>query len=122
MRQHNKTVLKTLRQKLRKTATPAERKIWSIIKNRKIKDLRFFRQYSVGNCILDFYCPAIRLCLEIDGGQHFEEKNKIDDQTRTEFLNSSNIEVLRFQNNDVLQNIEGVYNKITQTIGLINPF
>ncbi len=116
MRQNNKTELKELRQTLRKTATPAERKVWGILKNRQIRNLRFFRQYSMNNYILDFYCPKIHLCIEADGGQHSGEQNQAYDKIRTEFLNSKGIYVLRFQNNDVIQNIEGVYDRILKTI------
>ena len=121
MRQYNRTELKSLRQKLRKEASPAERKLWSIVKNKQIKGLRFFRQYGIGDYILDFYCPAIRLCIETDGGQHFELQKQLDDAERTKFLKSKGIQVLRFQNNDVFQNIEGVYDKIINTIRLITP-
>jgi very-short-patch-repair endonuclease len=56
------------------------------VRNRKILNFKFFRQYSVNKYILDFYCPAIRLCLEIDGGQHSEVKDKDYDKIRTAYL------------------------------------
>ena len=121
MNLYNKTEFKTLRQKLRKTLTPAERKLWSILKGTQIKNLRFFRQYSVGDYILDFYCTTLRLCIEADGGQHFEEENIISDEKRTQFLKARNIIVLRFNNTDILQNLDGVYDKIIQTVNLVTP-
>ncbi len=74
--------------------------------------MKFFRQYGVGKYILDFYCPAIRLCLEIDGGQHNQNPN---DARRDNFLKSINIKVLRFWNNEINENFEGVYQKLHAT-------
>ena len=58
------------RRRLRKNATDAERKLWSILRSKRMAGLKFFRQYSVGSYILDFYCPERRLAIEVDGGQH----------------------------------------------------
>jgi len=102
---------KNLRKKLRQDQTEAERKVWNIIRGKKF-GYKFFRQYSVGPYILDFFCPVKRLALEIDGCQHNEVRNKIYDSKRTHFLKSKNITVFRFYNNEVLRNIEGVYDKI----------
>ncbi len=116
MRIYNKSQTKEIRKTLRKRLTDAERKIWGIVRNRKIKGLKFFRQYGVGRYILDFYCPSIKLCIEIDGGQHNLEVDKLYDKERTEYLNSIGVYVIRFWNNDVLNNIEGVYEEIVKTI------
>ena len=67
---YNDPSAKLDRRRLRKNATNAERKSWSILRSRRIAGLKFFRQYSVGPYILDFYCPEQRLAIEIDGGQH----------------------------------------------------
>jgi len=75
--------------------------------------MKFFRQYSVGRYILDFYCPAVRLAIEVDGSQHIEN---VHDATRTEFLRKENISVLRFWNNEVLRNLSGVYQKIRTVV------
>ena len=61
---------KTRRRSLRKSSTDAERKLWSKLRNKQLAGLKFFRQYSVGPYILDFYCPTLRLDIEADGGQH----------------------------------------------------
>ncbi len=121
MKKYNNPNLKALRQKLRKDLAPQERIIWNLVRNRKIQGLKFFRQYGVGDYILDFYCPEIRFSIEIDGGQHSEAENKINDQKRTEYLNSLNIIVIRFWNNEITSNLEGVYEKIIQTINTITP-
>ncbi len=109
MKLYNKPESKNFRKQLRKNITPQERKVWQLVRNRKILNLKFFRQYSVGKYILDFYCPLIRLCLEIDGGQH---NQNIKDADRTQYLNSLKITVLRFWNTDINTNIDGVYEKI----------
>ena len=112
MQLYNTQATKKFRRQLRKNLTNEERKIWNLVRNRKILGLKFFRQYSVGKYTLDFYCPLMRFCLEIDGGQHNQNRN---DEKRTKFLNGLNIKVLRFWNNDVNQNIEGIYQTIYST-------
>lgn len=121
MQLYNKTETKDFRRKLRKDLTKEERKIWNLVRNRKILNLKFFRQYSVGKYILDFYCPQLRICLEADGGQHSEVEDKKYDEKRGDYLLSINITVIRFWNNEVNQNIDGVYQKIYETcVQLIN--
>jgi very-short-patch-repair endonuclease len=117
-RKKNNGELIDLRRSLRKTSTDAERIVWSIVRNKKIKGCKFFRQYSIGKYILDFYCPKMKLCVEIDGGQHNEPEKIQDDLKRTNYLKQQGIRVLRFWNNDVLTNINGVYQKIN---GFITP-
>lgn len=69
---------------------------------------------------MDFYCPSIRLCIELDGGVHDEEKTKMKDEERTEFLKQNKIHVLRFRNEEVEQNIENVLERIRDYILSIN--
>jgi very-short-patch-repair endonuclease len=113
---YNNPNKKNFRRGLRSNSTDAERKIWSILRNKQINGLKFYRQYGVGKYILDFYCPSIRLGIEIDGGQHNEEKNISCDNERTLYLKQNNIKVLRFWNNEILNNIEGVWEKIMDEI------
>jgi ATP-dependent helicase HrpA len=110
---YNNSNLKERRRNLRKSQTDAERKLWQILRNKQINGLKFFRQYSVGNYILDFYCPKMRLAIEVDGGQHAENKH---DDMRTAYLQKQNILVLKFWNNEILNNLEGVYVKISSAI------
>jgi prepilin-type N-terminal cleavage/methylation domain-containing protein len=70
--------------------------------------MKFFRQYSVGPYILDFYCPAAKLAVELDGGQHNQCENKGYDESRSEYLNAQGIEVARFWNHEVLLDIQSV--------------
>ena len=99
--------LKTKHQaiQLRKELTPAERKLWSRIRNDQL-GAAFRRQHAVGNYIADFCCPKAKLIIELDGSQHLEQE-EYDDE-RTQYLESQGYKVIRFWNNDVTNNIEGV--------------
>ena len=92
----NNARLKERRRELRKNMTDAERLLWERVRNNQIEGERFFRQYSVGPYIIDFYCPKLRLVIELDGGQHSEEDSKEYDEGRTRYLNGQGMEVLRF--------------------------
>ncbi|MBI2552729.1 endonuclease domain-containing protein [Candidatus Uhrbacteria bacterium] len=112
---YNRQSTKERRRELRKNSTEAERRVWRIL-SRKQMGARFFRQYSVGLYVLDFYCPVHRLAVEVDGGQHAEEANRKHDDERTQYLASQDIKVVRFGNNDVMQNLEGVWQKIKEEL------
>ena len=113
---YNDPTAKLGRRRLRKNATDAEQKLWSILRSRQMASLKFFRQYSVGPYILDFYCPELRLAIEVDGGQHADVYGQQHDAHRDRYLKELNIRVIRFWNNDVLQNIEGVGQKIKEEV------
>ncbi len=98
--------------KLRKEMTDAERKIWKYISGKKIKNLQFYRQKIIGNYIVDFYCPSAKVIIEIDGGQHLEAEGLHKDALRDKYLMDLGFKILRFNNLEVLQNMEGVYQKI----------
>ena len=102
--------------RLRKEPTEAEKKLWRILRRHQIEKLGFRRQHPVGAYVLDFYCPALRLCIELDGGQHNDAAGMARDERRTQWLASKNIKVIRFWNNDVLGNIEGVWILLMQEI------
>ncbi len=113
---YNTSSTKDLRRNLRKNQTDAEKKLWSILRNKQLEGLKFFRQYSAGSYILDFFCPTKRLAIELDGGQHNEKINQEHDTKRTKYLSEQHIAVLRFWNDEVLNNLEGVYLKIQEKI------
>ena len=104
----NDPALKGRRRELRRNQTEAEKAFWSRVRNSQISGLRFFREYSLGSYVLDYYCPALKLAVELDGGQHNQPDARAYDAVRSEFLNAHGIEVIRFWNNDVLNGIEGV--------------
>lgn len=105
-----------LARQLRKNATPQERVIWKLVRNSNIKHCRFKRQEPIGNYIVDFVCHEKMLIIEIDGGQHNEELNIKADNIRTKYLESKGYKILRFWNNEIDNNISGVYEKIMKSL------
>ena len=97
---------------LRKNMTDAERRLWSKVRRKQLKEFQFYRQKNIGDYIVDFYCPAAKLIVEIDGGQHYSKENIVKDEARDKFLGDLNFRVLRFSNSDVFKNIEGVVEEI----------
>jgi len=116
MKTHNKTSLKDIRRSLRRDSTPAELLLWKELRNRKFLNLKFKRQYSIGNYIVDFYCANPRLIIELDGAVHFEKEQKEKDRYRDENLKDMNYKVLRFSNEEVLNDIEKVLGQIEKSI------
>jgi len=112
----NIPALKNRRCQLRKGSTDAEKRLWSKLRAKQLNRFKFYRQFSAGQYILDFYCPACRLAVELDGGQHAEEKKRSYDAKRTEYLNRQNIRVIRFWDNDALKNTESVLNIILENL------
>ena len=113
---YNSSQTKYHRRDLRKNQTEAEKRVWHFLRNKQFEGLKFFRQYGVGSYILDFYCPSLKLAIELDGGQHAESTNLVYDEKRSQFLHERRIKVLRFWNNEVIENIEGVMEKIRMEI------
>ena len=110
----NQPELKTRRRDLRNAMPKPEQVLWYYLKGKNIRGYKFRRQYSVGNYILDFYCPKIKLAIEIDGDSHFTPRAATHDQLRAKFLRQYSIQVLRFTNTDITKNIEPVVNKILE--------
>jgi very-short-patch-repair endonuclease len=108
----NKRSLQPLRRTLRHHQTDAEKRFWLYVRNKQFYGLKFYRQYSVGQYILDFYCPAKRIAIELDGGQHKDQDKK--DTERTEFLQQFDVTVLRFWNHEILTNTDGVLSRLEQ--------
>lgn len=106
---YNKTKHLIKRILLRKSQTPQEGILWSKLRNNQL-GFKFKRQYSVGPYVLDFYCPSKKLAIEIDGSQHIE--NKEYDVERSDYLSTFDIRVIRFWNNEINVNINGVVDKV----------
>lgn len=113
---HNISPLKETRQLLRNNATFAEQILWEKLKGKKLNGIKFRRQHSIENVIVDFYCPEFRLALEVDGGIHQLSEVQADDRYKEDVLRSHNIQLLRFTNEDVLGNINLVLKKIENSI------
>jgi len=86
--------------------------LWARLKDRQVGGCKFRRQHSVGRYVLDFYCPARKLAIELDGGQHAESDAMEYDVARTEYLHERGIQIVRFWNNEVREQLEGVLEKI----------
>ena len=97
---------------LRKNMTPQERKLWGVIRNRQFYGYRFLRQYVIDIYIVDFICREKKLIIEIDGGQHNEPKNLEYDKQRSLYLESKGYRIIRFWNNEIDNNLTGVYQQL----------
>lgn len=109
--------LRTFRKELRNHLTPAEAKLWNLLKQSQLAGRKFRRQHSVGYYILDFYCPSERLAIELDGAVHDTEGTQEYDCERDLFLNYYRIKVLRFENKLVFQQTEAVLTEIRKHFG-----
>ncbi|UKT64050.1 endonuclease domain-containing protein [Pedobacter mucosus] len=98
---HNVEFLKESRKDLRNNLTPAEATLWRYLQHSKLGGRKFRRQHSVNNYILDFYCPAEKLGIELDGNIHNGFASDEYDKERTENLNKLGIRIIRFENKDV---------------------
>jgi very-short-patch-repair endonuclease len=101
--------------RLRRNQTDAERVLWFRLRDRRLAGLKFKRQVPINRFIVDFLCSDTNLIVELDGGQHDENKEK--NSERTAILESMGYFVLRFWNNDVIRNTDGVLQEILSTIG-----
>ena len=99
---------------LRHPQTPAEATLWQNLRNRNL-GYKFRRQHPIDRFIVDFYCAEAKLCIEIDGGSHFEKEQEEYDKARTEFLEALGYQVVRYTNNDVRYNIHAVVDQIIRT-------
>ncbi|HLY44184.1 MAG TPA: DUF559 domain-containing protein [Stellaceae bacterium] len=98
---------------LRRDATDVERRLWSALRDRRLRGYRFRRQHPIGDFIVDFACTRHRLIVEADGGQHAGSEA---DRHRTALLEGEGWRVMRFWNNDILANTEGVVLAILQEL------
>lgn len=105
---YNKAIFRDRRRELRSAQTPEEELLWYRLRNNQLDGYHFFRQYSAGPYILDFYCAKLRLAIEIDGGQHSEHDTMLYDREREMYLAGLDIKTIRFQNKEVMSDIENV--------------
>ena len=105
-----------LARKLRKEQTIQESKIWNLLRNRQFFGLKFKRQYPIGEYIADFVCIEKHIIIELDGGQHNSPENIAKDIERTRYLITNGFKVLRIWNNEVDNNLEGVFLELKRQI------
>lgn len=108
--------LTVVARKLRRESTPHERRLWALLRRKNFQHLKFRRQYVIGKYIVDFCCPAKKLVIELDGGGHAEERQMQNDKARDAFLQSEGFKILRVWNNELKNNLEGVFEEIIALI------
>ena len=108
---------KKLAKRLRKQPTEAEKRLWYFLHKKQLDGLRFKRQEAIGQYVADFVCPALKLVVEVDGGQHGIKVEK--DAARTAWLESQGYSVIRFWNNEVMDNIEGVLATVREEVAAL---
>ena len=99
---------------LRKSLTPAERKLWEVIRNGKLDGYKFRRQHPIYRYIADFYCHELRLVVELDGRVHDEANQQEHDNNRDLVIREFGIQILRFKNEEVMNDLKNVLEKIKQ--------
>ena len=117
MKLNNLPRLRTFRRTLRNNLTPAEAKLWLMIKNSQLDGRKFRRQYSFGGYVLDFYCSSEKLAIELDGEVHYNASVAQKDYERELFLKYFGIRVLRFENKTVFESSSWVIDRIRSSFG-----
>jgi very-short-patch-repair endonuclease len=103
-------------QELRANATDAEEKLWLAVRNNQIEGYKFRRQHPLSIYIADFYCHALKLVIEIDGGYHLTEEQQLLDKKRTSDIEFQGVKVIRFTNEEIMLNLPEVIYKINAFI------
>ena len=104
--------LKGRARSLRANLTDAEQRLWARLRRKQILGVQFYRQKPIGNYIADFYAPAVGLVLEVDGSQHLESQQVEHDRRRTEYLTQMGLRVLRYNDRQVLLELDSVVEEI----------
>ena len=112
----NSHILLDLRRSLRKNQTTPEKLLWRELRSKRLNGKKFFRQFSVGRYILDFYCPEHKIAIELDGAQHLEPAAMKYDEARTAWLETRGITVKRYPNSEVMENMDGVLEDILRSV------
>lgn len=117
----NRTEVKGKRRALRNEMPHSEVLIWTRLRRKQVLGCRFRRQYSVGPYVLDFYCPSLKLAIEIDGDSHLAVEAQANDRERQISIEALGIRFLRFTNGEVFENMDGVVDTVRETVmGLRN--
>lgn len=105
-----------MKRRLRSNMTPAEQKLWFHLRLKQWGGLKFRRQHGIGPYIVDFFCPARKLALEVDGDTHATTEQRDSDVQRDAYLAGLGVQVVRYENRDVIYNIEGVLQDLTRKL------
>ena len=104
---------------LRKSMTDAEQALWAKVRRKQVRGLQFYRQKPLLSFIVDFYCPKAKLVIELDGAQHFKPDHQVKDQDRDAQLAALGLRVLRFDNRQVLKEMDAVMAVIWHEVGAV---
>lgn len=115
MQLFNQTSTKEKRRILRKNMTNYERILWEYLRRDNL-GIRFHRQYGIGNYIADFYCPKLRIVIEVDGSNHYTEHGKEYDKVRDDYMDILQLCILRFSNREITNDIDDVIEAIERAI------
>jgi very-short-patch-repair endonuclease len=112
--------LKQLAHRLRAGMTDAEQRLWFRLRRKQVLGVQFYRQKPIGNYIVDFYAPAAALVVEVDGAHHFEAPQARRDEARTTYLQGQGLQVLRFTDLEVLQQLDEVVDAVFAAVAAAN--
>jgi len=114
--EHYRKILKEPARSLRTSMTDAEQVLWHRVRRKQVQNVQFYRQKPLHSFIVDFYCPAAKLVVELDGSQHLETGHQAEDQARDAALAGLGLQVLRFDNRQVLLETDVVLAAIDETV------
>ena len=117
---YNKASETAKRKILRNNLPLPEVLLWQQLKNRQLEGYKFRRQYSINRYVIDFYCPNLKVAIEIDGDSHYKEDAQEYDIIRENFIKEYGVKFLRFSNEDVKNNLPQVLQRICQTCNALN--
>ena len=112
------TIKTGLARRLRRDSTSAELRLWNRLRSRSVDGNKFVRQHPIGRYVVDFICREKRLVIEVDGGQHAESAR---DRVRDKYLLDHNYRVMRFWNNEIMSNMDGVLETIANALSADAP-
>ncbi|HXX74806.1 MAG TPA: endonuclease domain-containing protein [Nitrospiraceae bacterium] len=107
-----------LKRRLRSDMTGPEKRLWSRLRARQLQGVKFRRQHGIGPYIVDFYCPERSLVIEVDGDSHADAEQSQKDQRRDRYLQSIGLSVVRYGNDDIMKNLDGVLEDLQKRLTL----
>lgn len=113
-----------LKRQLRSDMTGPETRLWAKLRARQLRGLKFRRQHGIGPYIVDFYCPERSLVIEVDGDSHADADQMLKDQLRDRYLESLGLRVIRYFNDDIVKNLDGVLEDLAEKLssGSTSPY
>jgi very-short-patch-repair endonuclease len=105
-----------IKRRLRSNMTGPEAQLWSRLRARQLQGLKFRRQHGIGPYIVDFYCPEQSLVIEVDGDSHADADQVVKDRQREQYLQSLGLRIIRYINDDILKNLDGVLENLAERL------